>query len=138
MNTISPLKTNNISGIMQNNQIGKLNNHVRSTENKAGEKIKELSQEFESLLLYSLMKTMRATVPKNGLLHSHAEDIFTSMLDEEMTKAAAKREDGGLGLAQIMQQQLMNRGNQTLESRGIAKPGSENKKNHQAVFPNNR
>ncbi len=126
-----------MAGIVQDNRIEKLKNAAKNGSNQQAEKIKNLSEEFESMLMYQAMKTMRDTVPKNGYFHSSAEEIFTSMLDQEITKSSAKR-GNGLGLARIMQQQLTNRGNQTLESRGLARPGSESKKKYQAVFPNNR
>ena len=111
----------NISEVIQNNRLGKLQNTTKNITNKNLEKIKELSEEFESLLLYYALKSMRESVPKSDLFHSNAEDIFTSMLDQEISKSSAKRE-GGLGLARIMQKQLTDRGNQTLEDRGLAKP----------------
>ncbi len=129
---MNPLQAkSNISGIMQNNRLGKLQNSTKNIANKNQEKIKELTQEFESVLLYYTLKSMRDAVPKTDLFHSNAEDIFTSMLDQEISKSSAKRE-GGLGLARIMQQQLTNRDNQTLEDRGLAKPKHQNKINHQA------
>lgn len=124
MNEINPLKIeNNFAGILQNNIIEKLQNSTKNVSEKNLDKIKELTEEFESFLLYYVLKSMRDTVPKSDLLHSNAEDIFTSMLDMEIAKNSAKKE-GGLGLAQIMQQQLTNRENQTLESRGLAAPKS--------------
>lgn len=126
-----------ISGIMENNRIGKLQNSTNNTANKTQERIKELSEEFESLLLSYTLKSMRDAVPKSDLLHSNAEDIFTSMLDEETAKNSSKRA-GGLGLARIMQHQLTDRGNQTLEDRGIAKPEQKINAKNQAVSPKDR
>lgn len=122
MNKANPLQIkSDISGIIQNNRLGKLQNSTKNIANKNLAKIKELSEELESLLLYYALKSMRKAVPKTDLFHSNAEDIFTSMLDQEISKNSAKKE-GGLGLARIMQQQLTNRENQTLEDRGLAKP----------------
>ncbi len=138
MNKTNPLQIkSDISSIIQNNRLGKLQNSTKNIANKNMAKIKELSEEFESFLLYYALKSMRKAVPKSDLFHSNAEDIFTSMLDQEISKNSAKKE-GGLGLAQIMQQQLTNRENQTLESRGLAKPKHENKINYQAVSPKYR
>lgn len=124
MNEINPFKIeNNFAGILQNNRIEKLKSSTKNISEKNLDKIKKLTEEFESFLLYYVLKSMRDTVPKSDFLHSNAEDIFTSMLDQEIAKNSAKKE-GGLGLAQIMQQQLTNRGNQTLESRGLALPKS--------------
>lgn len=44
-------------------------------------------QEFESVLVNSMMQSMRATVPTDGLFHGgHAEDVYTSMLDMEYSR----------------------------------------------------
>lgn len=122
MNKTNPIQLkSDISGIIQNNRLGKLQNSAKNIANKNLDRIKELSEEFESLLLYYALKSMRAAVPKTDLFHSNAEDIFTSMLDQEISKSSVKK-DGGLGLARIMQQQLTNSQNQTLEARGLVKP----------------
>ncbi len=58
--------------------------------------IKELSNEFESLFLGIVLKAMRDTVPKSGLVDGgNAEDIYKSMLDTEYAKnMAAQRHTG--------------------------------------------
>tara|TARA_B100000959_G_scaffold282341_1_gene348491 strand:+ start:1641 stop:2057 length:417 start_codon:yes stop_codon:yes gene_type:complete len=138
MNKINPLQMkSDISGIIQNNRLGKLQNSTKNVESKNLDKIKELSEEFESLLLYYALKSMREAVPKTDLFHSNAEDIFTSMLDQEISKNSVKK-GSGLGLARIMQQQLTNRQNQTLEERGVVKPRNESKINYHAVLPKYR
>ncbi len=128
MKTNLSLMKYDISGIIQNNRLGKLQNSTKNIANKNPDKIKELSEEFESLLLFYALKSMRETVPKTDLFHSNAEDIFTSMLDQEISKNSIKK-DGGLGLARIMQQQLTNGENQTIEDRGLVKPKHERKIN---------
>lgn len=122
MNEISPLRIEgNLSDLLQNNRLQKLENSTKNISEKDMDKIKETSEEFESFLLYYVLKTMRDSVPKSDFFHSNAEDIFTSMMDQEIAKNSSQK-DGGLGLAQIMQQQLTNRENQTLESRGLSAP----------------
>jgi flagellar protein FlgJ len=122
MNEINPLKIGgNLPDLLQNSRFEKLENSTKNISEKNMDKIKETTEEFESFLLYYVLKSMRDTVPKSDFFHSNAEDIFTSMLDQEIAKNSAHRA-GGLGLAQIMQQQLTNRGNQTLESRGLSAP----------------
>lgn len=120
MNEIYPLQIqNNVSGITLNNRLEKLQSSAKNIASGHTDKIAELTKEFESFLLYYVLKSMREAVPKSDLLHSNAEDIFTSMMDQEIAKNSSQR-DGGLGLAKIMQMQLTNRENQTLEDRGIA------------------
>lgn len=135
MNEINPLPIeNNLSGIILNNLVGK---HQSSLKNigKDVSKIKEASEEFESFLLYYVLKSMREAIPKSDLLHSNAEDIYTSMLDQEIAKKSVQKGEG-LGLASIIQQQLTRSDTQTMEGRRL--PVSKNQNNYQAAFSNYR
>jgi flagellar protein FlgJ len=64
------------------------------------------SQDFESIFLNYMLKSMRATVPKSSLFgeDTQADDIFNSMKDEELAKRMSQA--GGIGLAKIMVKQL--------------------------------
>ena len=63
---------------------------------------------MESIFLSFLLKEMRATVNRSGFISGGtAEDIFTSMMDTEMTKGMAAR--GGIGLTELLLQQLGGR-----------------------------
>jgi flagellar protein FlgJ len=81
-------------------------------------RLKAVSQDFESLFLGYMMKTMRNSVPKGGLWgQSQGEQIFTEMRDDELAKGLAKA--GGIGLARLLEDQLK----QTLQmqAQGAAK-----------------
>jgi flagellar protein FlgJ len=68
-------------------------------------RLKAVSQDFESLFLGYMMKTMRNSVPKGGLWgQTQGEQIFTEMRDDELAKGMAKA--GGIGLASLLEQQL--------------------------------
>lgn len=72
-------------------------------QNKA--ELEKASRQFESLLLNFMIREMRATVPESGLFPpSMAQDIFTSMLDEQYADAMA--ESGGIGLHKLLIDQL--------------------------------
>ena len=59
--------------------------------------IKQLAEEFESLFLGIVLKSMRDTVPKDGLINGgNAEDIYRSMLDTEYSKQMAQQRSTGL------------------------------------------
>lgn len=59
--------------------------------------IKQLSNEFESLFLGIVLKSMRDTVPKSTLVDGgNAEDIYKSMLDSEYTKQMAAQRHTGI------------------------------------------
>ncbi|BBO88275.1 rod-binding protein [Desulfosarcina ovata] len=67
--------------------------------------LENASQQFESLLLNMMIREMRATVPDSGLFQeSMAEEIFTSMLDEQYADVMAQQ--GGIGLSRMIVDQL--------------------------------
>jgi murein DD-endopeptidase MepM/ murein hydrolase activator NlpD len=61
-------------------------------------------RQFEGLLVSELFKVMRRSVPKSALSSGLSNDVFTSMLDEQLARHIA--ESGGLGLGSIVAQQL--------------------------------
>ncbi len=67
--------------------------------------LEKASRQFESLLLHFMIREMRATAPESGFLPSSmAQDIFTSMLDEQY--AGTMADNGGIGLSRILIDQL--------------------------------
>jgi len=67
--------------------------------------LKEACKEFETILLEQMLKSMRKTINKSGLMQGGmAEDIFEDMLYE---KYARKMSDSAnLGLADMLYRQL--------------------------------
>lgn len=52
--------------------------------------IKQAAEDFESLFLNIVLKSMRDTVQKSGLIDGgNAEEIYSSMLDDEYAKMMA-------------------------------------------------
>jgi murein DD-endopeptidase MepM/ murein hydrolase activator NlpD len=70
-------------------------------------KLREACRGFESAFLQKLMVQMRATVPKDGLLHGPYEDQYLSMFDQALADKLA--ESGGIGLADMMFSQLKDK-----------------------------
>jgi flagellar protein FlgJ len=81
-----------------------IQHQVSSTQNS--QSLHEVCQEFESVLIAHLLKTMRNTVPKADVLprESLCEDIYRSMMDEALANAVAR--GSGVGLAEILYRQL--------------------------------
>lgn len=77
--------------------------------------IQKVAREFEGLLMAEVMKAMRRTVPESSLGGGIARDVFSSMLDEELSGAASR--GTGLGLADMLATQL---GAETAQSSGEA------------------
>jgi len=68
-------------------------------------KLYEQCQEFESLFVNMMLKEMRATVEKSGLIDGgQAEEIFSDMLYDEYAKDMSK--NAGFGLADAVYVEL--------------------------------
>jgi len=69
------------------------------------QRLEDACAEFESLFINLVMKQMRKTVTKSGLIDGGmGEEIFTGMMDEEIAKQIASRQ--GLGLRGALIEQL--------------------------------
>ena len=107
METLSPLQ--NQGSVFSARAEGKLNqlkNEMQSGENKDAEELKELAKQFESIFVNLLIKSMRDTLPKDGLISSHSLDMYQSLFDEEVANEMAKSKGQGVGLADVLYSQL--------------------------------
>ena len=101
-----PVSSENTRLLQFNSRVNKLSHTAEAVEKNSAsdQELRKTTQEFESLFLHTLMKTMRTTVPKNSPFHGGlSEEIYTDMLDQEIAKAASKR---GTGIANLLYQQL--------------------------------
>lgn len=84
---------------------------LKNASNAAGDpkqmaRLKAVCKDFESIFLGYMLKTMRASGPQSELLgKTQAEGIFTEMRDDELAKGMAQ--SGGIGLAKMMEEQLL-------------------------------
>lgn len=68
---------------------------------------KKVSQDFEALVVGMMLKSMRETVGKDKLTGGgHGEEVYRSLLDQEYATAAVKR-GGGLGLARMIEKDII-------------------------------
>lgn len=68
-------------------------------------RIKEVSQEFESLFVNELLKSMRKTVPENEWLNGGMQqEVFEDMLYNEYARSISK--SGGIGLGDMVYKSL--------------------------------
>src|SRR3990172_3914062 len=65
--------------------------------------LKAAAQQFESVFLNMVLKSMREAIPQDGMFDSEQTRMFTSMLDQQLAQSMAGR---GVGLADIMVKQL--------------------------------
>ena len=82
--------------------------------------LKKACQDFEAVFISKLWQQMRATVPKEGYLHSKDEEMYNSMFDKEFSEKMAQ--SGGIGLGDMMFNQLKKKlaatGKNTLSGHG--------------------
>ena len=90
----------------RNQQLGNRFESVKpSASGQPDPKLQAACQDMESLFLTYLLKEMRATINKSGFISGgKAEEIFTSMLDVELSKKMS--DAGGIGLSSILLNQL--------------------------------
>lgn len=95
----------------QDTMLSKKNNDFQEILNKVqnekdDKKLREACQEMEAVYVNQLLRQMRATVPKSGLLEESAGSaIYREMLDEEYSKLIAKS-PSSLGIAEMLHKQL--------------------------------
>ncbi len=77
-------------------RLNEVSNEIEGASRDA--ELRKACADFEALFLHKLLKTMRQTVPKSGLIDGGLkEEIFTDMLDEKIASAAAHGRGTGLG-----------------------------------------
>jgi flagellar protein FlgJ len=70
-------------------------------------KLKQACQDIETMFIQQMLKQMRATVPKGGLIpESMASNLYQEMLDAEYSKLMASSPGDSLGIADLIYQQL--------------------------------
>jgi len=95
----------------QNQKLGAVLTSAKTLPaDKADPKLQAACVEMESLFINYLLKEMRATIDKSGFISGgRAEEIFTSMLDVELSRKISGA--GGIGLSAILLEQLGGREN---------------------------
>jgi flagellar protein FlgJ len=68
------------------------------------EGLKKVAQEFESLFLNMMLKSMRDTLPQDGMFSSDQTRFYTSMLDQQLAQKLSS--SGQLGFARLIEQQM--------------------------------
>jgi flagellar protein FlgJ len=67
-------------------------------------RLQKACEQFEAVFMNELLKTMRATVAREGLLDGDSgEETFTAMLDEHIAELGAAGRTGGIAAALYQQ-----------------------------------
>lgn len=80
--------------------------------------LKAAAQQFESVFLNMMLKSMRDATPQDGMFDSEQTRMFTGMLDQQLAQNMSSR---GIGLADMMVKQL-SRGGQLSGADAIDRP----------------
>ena len=70
--------------------------------------LEEVAAQFESIFLQQMLKSMRDATVKSGLFDSSQMETYQSMADQQL--AVQLSEQGGIGLARMMVEQMQTRG----------------------------
>ncbi len=68
------------------------------------EGLKQVAKEFESLFINMMLKSMRDTLPQDGLFNTDQTRLYTSLLDQQLAQKLSS--SGQLGFAKLIEQQL--------------------------------
>ena len=68
-------------------------------------KLKKACADFESIFIYYILKSMRKSLPQNGLFDNTQEQkVYKSMADQAMSESIARGR--GMGLGKLLYDQL--------------------------------
>lgn len=107
---------NNLSSSVADGKFEGVKQTASSKEPKSREQLNKIAKDFESILVFQMLKSMRSTVPKSELLGGYRSEMFESMFDQELANEISKGE--GIGLSDMLYKQLV-----AMEERRI--PGSQ-------------
>ena len=83
-------------------------NHLSTLKAQAAndpeQAIKEVAAQFESIFVSMMMQSMRDALPGDSLFNSNQMETYQEMFDQQL--AVDLSDKGGLGLAEIIEQQL--------------------------------
>jgi len=109
-----PFETIDVTGKMEKVQ-HRLTSDKLSQSVENSHELKEACSELESLFIFYLLKEMRATIPKTGLISGgRAEEIYTSMLDSQISKEMASQR--GIGFSSLILDRLESRPGDVVEN----------------------
>ena len=80
-----------------------LNSLRQSAKQNSPEALKASAQQFEGLFINMMLKSMRQATAAAGQEQSQDSQLYTSMLDQQLSQTMAQR---GIGLADMMLRQM--------------------------------
>ncbi len=80
-----------------------LNALKRDVAMDAAGNLKQVARQVEGVFVQMMLKSMRAALPKESLFNTNANELYTSLYDQQMAQQLSEK---GLGLADMMVKQL--------------------------------
>ena len=102
MNTLNPQVQALSSG--QYHDLNGLTDLKRASREDPNQAVDEVAEQFESMFIQMMLKSMRDALPKDGIFSSNDMDTYTEMADQQIAVNMAK--SGGIGLADVIARQL--------------------------------
>jgi flagellar protein FlgJ len=112
----------NVSSLAIDSQ--SLNNLRLQAKQSPDQALKAAAQQFETVFLNMMLKSMRDATPQDGMFDSEQTKMFTGMLDQQLAQSMASSR--GVGLAEIMVKQLSHNQQTTVPRTESGVPGAEN------------
>lgn len=79
----------------------------KASSQEEDKKLRKACAGFESFMVYYMLKTMRKSLPQNGLFgNTPGKDTYYMMLDQQIAEKVAARKGGSLGLQKALYDQL--------------------------------
>ncbi|CAI0751434.1 flagellar assembly peptidoglycan hydrolase FlgJ [Serratia quinivorans] len=79
--------------------------------------LKQVAQQVEGMFVQMMLKSMRAALPKDGVLSSDQSRLYTSMYDQQIAQQMSQK---GLGMADMMVRQMSNANAVPSETAGMS------------------
>lgn len=96
-----------ITSNMTSSQLAIDSKNLSSLKNAAKdnspEALKQVAKQFEAMLMNMMLKSMREASPQDGMFDNEQTQMFTSMLDQQLSQTMS---DKGTGLADMLVKQL--------------------------------
>lgn len=121
MNDTLSLQTSEYSGGRMDSQIESLKAlSLDRNQKKTDKQMRETADQFEEIIIRQLLKEMRKTVPKEGILEdSHATEMYTDMVDDNLAKEMA--EGRALGISDMVFADLKEKNDKIVNPQDIEK-----------------
>jgi peptidoglycan hydrolase FlgJ len=93
---------------ISSDRVMKQDTNNSTEEKKEREKrLKKVCADFESLFIYHMLKKMRSTIPKSGLVNEmKGKDTYETIMDQKVSEDLSNK--GGVGIQKMLFNQIKN------------------------------